>query len=162
MYVDPLYLDLATGSLGWNTSGVTDQEFARCEIEDIQLAQEGVFEAQAMGRGQLLAERNWLPDRARLTLEIHNLGRFYPTYLEPFTFGWGLGKISLTGHLRAEVTLSNGVADELQLDVREIDLQDAANRFAVFGVHGKGDCSVGSTTKPAPHFQVIQHQRPIQ
>ncbi len=135
VYLHPVFVDAAEGSLEFKADGKTSQDSKRVTVEDFSFRHHGV--AQVDGSA-VLGFGAPGPTLERLVLETEQiaLARFHAVYIKPWLVDSALSKLNATGSATARVVWSREGTSEAALRFRETNLEDDAARFALVGLSG--------------------------
>jgi hypothetical protein len=142
-YIDPWFLDLATGPVEasgevrwWADTGRLRLERLRARLGDA-LRVEADTEVD-LGDGARLRE-------GRVALAKVDLGHLYPTYLQPPLRGTWLDRLAAEGEVEGELRWKGGRLSALRLGFQEAAVEDRDGRFGLHGLTGQARWDVNRT-----------------
>jgi hypothetical protein len=132
-YVEPVYVNLADHGLRLVARGTAGP--AAINISQLVLEQQGVGHADL--RAELGADGNgWTLRTGRLRIAEATLPGAYAVLLQPFLAGTPFDDLETAGTLHGELLFGDARLQSLRLDLFGVQLDDRAERLAVYDLSG--------------------------
>lgn len=130
-YSEPIFLDFEKTPLSLSARGWTDHDFKTLTIDQAQLEQEQVLNAEATLRWQ-----NQQLASLHISTGPADLARFYPIWLQPFVAGTAAAKLETNGALSMSFDWQQSDY-ELRLDFTDAMLRDKEGRYELQQLNGR-------------------------
>lgn len=130
-YLDPVFLDFSQHPLSFTAAGALRN--GSLALEQFFLDHSEVL----LARGSVAAELAPLRlERLALDVVEAQLPAAYRNYLRPFLIGTPLDALETSGAFSGEFRYASGALQRLELQLRDVHLDDTNEQFALYGVEG--------------------------
>jgi hypothetical protein len=144
-YVEPVYMNLADHGLRLVVRGTAGP--GAVNVTQLVLEQQGVGHADL--RAELSPDGDgWTVSTGRLRLAEATLPGAYAVLLQPFLAGTPFDDLETAGTLHGELLIADGRLHSLRLDLFGVQLDDRAERIAIYDL--SGGVAWNNTRSPAP------------
>lgn len=140
IYLDPVFVDARVAPVTVSAAGDIESESGRLRLTRVRLRHDGVASVD----GELALAAGGELEALELRLPRSPLAPIYRTYLQPFAVGSVLDALAIGGHAAARLEWRPPPDGwRVRLDLDDVDIDDGAGRFGVFGLRGRLDWSDG-------------------
>jgi len=140
LYVEPVFLDVGSQPFSLRLAGSWNQTSGVLAIEAFQYRQPEVGEVTGSMRVDL--EPEWAVRQMDAEIREAQLPQAYDIYLAPFLFGTELDTLESIGSFDADLHVEEADLQALRLRLKEVNLDDDQQRFAVYGLDGELDWQI--------------------
>ena len=145
LYVDPVYVDAGATALTLSARADAHPPSAGLRLTELRFSQDSV----AAVEGQLDIDAGGELQMLALRLSPAPLAGLYRNYLQPFTIGTIFDALQVNGEADAQLHWEPSAGRRrLQLNVRDVGIADAAERFRIGGIHGHLDWAPSGGLEP--------------
>ncbi len=147
IYLHPVFVDAAEGAIRFDSSGRVPRNWKRVSVNDFSYRHQGIVEIA--GSAELGFDGPKLRlDRLLLDTKQAVLPRLHEVYIKPWLLQTVFSKLEVKGDASAYLDWSRQGASEARLTLRQADLEDQAQRFAVLGLNGALEWRSAGTPPP--------------
>ena len=144
LYLDPVFLATDTVPLKATLNGNWNTQSQALSVRRWSLSRKGSLEATGKAR---FDTQSWQLKNASFKLVSEQLSRLYSYLLQPFLIGTAGDELTVSGAADLTGTIDAQGLAEIGLNLRDLDLQDGRQRYALSGVNGAAYWSRASHNK---------------
>ncbi len=148
-YVDPVFIDFQANPTKLTTTGYISSDLAVLDVPDMTIEQSGLLTADVQ-----LALRNKTLSKLNITLQQADFESFYAVWLQPFTLGTAVDKLTPSGKIAATFEWQD---EQYLFDIAmdNVSIDDQNQRFQIEAVNGH----LGWSSSEQPASSDVQWQK---
>ena len=135
-YVEPVYTNLGENAVSFRAEGGANGELTALELTAFSLTQGSLIDMTGDLRASMGSGNEGPSFRGSIELEDSSVDAIYSGLFQVLLAGTVVGDLQTAGTVAGKVTFEDNALSGVDLTLREVNLDDNQDRFAIYGLNG--------------------------